>query len=163
MSSDIKPNATHAVITMQIALHSQNPEAIADGLNEFLRPEVGQGWIADYSFYNTDNPLLVIASNDPVEGELFTTPTGTLYPDMDKKGEELTFENFEIDSLDDICQQRIDSVDHMLAAVAENLSFDSELGSAIALLEKSHKNIAVKLRALVDTSLIRVHIQANTN
>jgi hypothetical protein len=163
MSSDIKPNQTHAVITMQIALHSQNPDEIADGLNEFLRPEVGQGWIADYSFYNTDNPLLVKASNSPVEGELFTTTTGTLYPDMDKKAESLTLEYFEIDSLNDICQKRIDNVDHMVASVAENLAFNSELVSAIALLENSHKNIAIMLRALVDTLLIRDHIQANTN
>lgn len=163
MSSDIRPNKTHAVITMQIALHSQNPDAIADGLNEMLRPEVGEGWIADYAFYNTDNPLLVIASNNPIEGELFTTPTGTLYPDMEKKGEELALEYFEIDTLDDICQKRIDTVDHMVASAAANLAYDNEIGSALALLENSHKNIAVMLRTLVENSLIRDHIQANTN
>jgi hypothetical protein len=163
MSSDIKPNAVHAVVTMQIALHSQNPDEIADGLNEFLRPSVGEGWVADYAFYNTDKPLLITASNNPVEGELFVTPSGTLYPDMDKSAEELSLEHFEVDNLDDVCQSNIDGVDHMVASVAENLALDDNLASAIDLLDNSHKNIATMLRALADSSLIRSYIQSNTN
>jgi hypothetical protein len=163
MSSDITPNETHAVITMRIALHSQNPDEIADGLNELLGGQVGKGWVADYAFYNSDNPLLVIASETAEEGELFNSPSGYLYPDMEKQAESLTFEHFAIDSLDDICQNQIDGVDHMVASVASNLSRNKELACAIALLENSHKNVAVMLKALVDTSLMRDHIQANTN
>lgn len=163
MSSDIKPNETHAVITMKIALHSQNPDEIADGLNELLGGQIGKGWVADYEFYNSDNPLLVIASEMAEEGELFTSPSGYLYPDMEKKAESLTLEHFAIDSLDDICQNQIDGLDHMVASVVSNLSRNEELSSAIALLENSHQNVAAMLRALVDTSLMRDHIQANTN
>lgn len=71
MAHDIKPLSKHSVINIQLAIHSTNPDEIADGLNELLRPEIGEGWIADYAFFHSDDPTIVTSSDAPEEGELF--------------------------------------------------------------------------------------------
>mgnify|MGYP000616210694 CR=1 FL=1 len=71
---DIKAAQTHAIISIEVAIaprYANCPDSIADGLNELLRPEVGEGFIADYSLKRTDLPKLVVASSEPEEGELF--------------------------------------------------------------------------------------------
>lgn len=71
MAHDIAPGKEHIIVNMQVALLTTCSCTAADGLNEFLRPEIGEGFIADYAFYNTDKPVIVVASDDPEEGELF--------------------------------------------------------------------------------------------
>lgn len=71
MAHDIKPLADHSVLNIQLAIHSTDPDEIADGLNEFFRPEIGEGWIADYALFHTDKPTVVTSSTKPEEGELF--------------------------------------------------------------------------------------------
>lgn len=75
MAHDIKPLATYSVVSLQLAVHSTDPDLIADGLNDFLRPEIGEGWIADYTLFNAGPPTLVTASSEPEEGELFHKTT----------------------------------------------------------------------------------------
>jgi hypothetical protein len=163
MSSDIKPNQIHSVITLQLAIHSQDGDFVADGINELLRPEIGEGFIADFTFFNTDDPILVKASNDPEEGELFIIPETTLYPDMDKQALALVLEYHELDDISDMSQEVVDGVDHQVAEVASNLTHNTELPSAIALLEKSHPNIAIMLKAVADSALMRDCIQQNAH
>lgn len=71
MAHDIKPNEHYSIITVKLALATVCGDTAADGLNQLLNPEIGEGFIADYAFYNTDNPLIVTASAEPEEGELF--------------------------------------------------------------------------------------------
>lgn len=163
MSHDIQKNTMHAVITMQVAIDSNNPDEIADGLNEFLRPEIGEGFLVDYAFYNTEDPLLVMASAEPEEGELFHTQKCSIYPDMEESAESLTLEYFDIDSLDDLHQKRIDDVDHLVATAASDLACNDEVSSALVLLGNTHKSVADMLKNLIDISMIRDHVQSNTN
>jgi hypothetical protein len=162
MSSDIKPGEIYAVIDIKVAVHSQNPEKIADGLNEFLSPEIGEGWVADYAIYQTDEPSLVKASNEPVEGELFTPASKDLYPDMDKETGEMALEHYEIDSFAELDQGEIDKADTMVAEVASNLAHNSQVASAISLLKNNHPDVAALLKGLCDTSLIRDRIQEHS-
>lgn len=74
MAHDITPNRPHAIITVKIALNTTCGDTAADGLNELFNPQIGAGFIADYAFLHTDNPLLVHASDEPEEGELFVKP-----------------------------------------------------------------------------------------
>jgi len=76
MAHDIQPNEKYSIVTVKLALATVCGDTAADGLNQLLNPEIGEGFIADYAFYNTDNPLIVTASDDPEEGELFAD-TGT--------------------------------------------------------------------------------------
>ena len=74
MPHNITANVEHAIVDVKIAIipkYSHCPDSIADGLNELLRAEIGEGFIADYAFYNTESPLLVKSDNKPEEGELF--------------------------------------------------------------------------------------------
>lgn len=71
MTHDIKPSTEHSVLNIQLAIHSTNPDEIAGGLNEFFRPEIGEGWIADYALFNAGLPTVVASSSKPEEGELF--------------------------------------------------------------------------------------------
>lgn len=71
MPHDIKPKTQHSILNIQLALHSTDPDEIADGLNEFFRPELGEGWIADYALFHTDQPTVLTSSEEPAEGELF--------------------------------------------------------------------------------------------
>ena len=71
MPHDIKPSTKHSVLNVQLALHATDGDHIADGLNEFLRPELGAGWIADYALLNSDQPFVITSSHVPEEGELF--------------------------------------------------------------------------------------------
>lgn len=71
MPHDIKPATEHTVVTVQLAIHSTNPDEIHDGLNELLRPEIGEGWIADYALFQTPQATVVVAPDEPQEGEIF--------------------------------------------------------------------------------------------
>lgn len=71
MAHDITPNAPHAIITVKLALNTLCGDTAADGLNDLLNPEIGAGFIADYALLHTDNPMIVHASEEPEEGELF--------------------------------------------------------------------------------------------
>ena len=74
MSHNITANADHAIVDVKIAIipkYSNCPDSIADGLNELLRPEVGEGVIADYALLNTDAPVQVKSDENPQEGDLF--------------------------------------------------------------------------------------------
>lgn len=75
MSHDIKPNATHALVNIRVALKETNPDSIADGLSHLLSQEIGEGFIADYVYLNSDTPAFVKSSSDPEEGELFSMGT----------------------------------------------------------------------------------------
>ena len=74
MAHDITPNAPHAIITVKLALNTLCGDTAADGLNDLLNPEIGAGFVADYSLLHTDNPMIVHASEEPEEGELFVEP-----------------------------------------------------------------------------------------
>lgn len=74
MAHDITPNAPHAIITVKLALNTLCGDTAADGLNDLLNPEIGAGFIADYALLHTDNPMIVHASEEPEEGELFVEP-----------------------------------------------------------------------------------------
>ena len=67
------PNGKHAIVNLTIAFNSTSGADIADGLNEILRTEVDNGFVADYAFSHIEQPLIVKASADPEEGELFET------------------------------------------------------------------------------------------
>lgn len=72
---DLKPNSLHAVVNCQVVIcpkYANSPDNINDGLGEIFRSEIGAGFIADYAFFNTDNPALVMTSEEPEEGELIS-------------------------------------------------------------------------------------------
>lgn len=71
MAHDIQPDENYSVVTVKLALANVCGDTAADGLNELLNPEIGSGFIVDYAFFNTENPLIVTASSEPEEGELF--------------------------------------------------------------------------------------------
>ena len=71
MAHAIIANEQYAVIDVKLAIAETNGDAIADGLNELLRESLNKDFIADYAFYNTDEPTLKTASREPEEGELF--------------------------------------------------------------------------------------------
>jgi hypothetical protein len=71
MAHAIIANEQYAVIDLKLAIAETNGDAIADGLNELLRENLDKDFIADYAFYNTDEPTLKTASREPEEGELF--------------------------------------------------------------------------------------------
>jgi len=75
---NITANATHAIIEAKLAINAEdsaNVDSIADGLNELLRESVASGFLADYAFYNSDNPSMVKSDNNPEEGDLFDDPS----------------------------------------------------------------------------------------
>lgn len=74
MAHDIQPLTPHAIITLKLALKTTCGDTAADGLNELLNSEIGAGFIADYALLHTDNPMIVHASEEPEEGELFIHP-----------------------------------------------------------------------------------------
>lgn len=86
MSHDIEPNSEYAIVTVKLALATICGDTAADGLNELLRPVIGEGFIADYAFYNTVDPLIVKASKEPEEGELFAD-VGTFVVMIKRDGE----------------------------------------------------------------------------
>lgn len=71
MAHDIQPNAHYAVVTVKLAVATICGDTAADGLNELLNPEIGEGFIADYALLHTDRPIIVESSDVPEEGELF--------------------------------------------------------------------------------------------
>lgn len=71
MAHDIQANTPHAIITVKLALATLCGDTIADGLNQLLNPEIGEGFIADYALLHTHSPLIVNSSDEPEEGELF--------------------------------------------------------------------------------------------
>jgi len=71
MAHDIKASTQYAIVTLQLAINDTDPNSIADGLNDLLNPEIGEGWIADYALLNTDEPFVTQSSPEPDEGELF--------------------------------------------------------------------------------------------
>jgi len=71
---EIKSKVEHAVLDIKVAMKpsiSKCAGSIADSLNEMFRSNIENGDVADYIFYNSDNPTKVMASSIPVEGELF--------------------------------------------------------------------------------------------
>ncbi len=73
----LTPNAHHAVVTVHLAMPAEkNPHSddIADGLNQFFQAGILSGLLADYAFYHTDMPNLVVAPPAPEAGSLFTSP-----------------------------------------------------------------------------------------
>ncbi|WP_415912271.1 hypothetical protein [Neptuniibacter sp. QD37_11] len=68
---EIKPNTPYALVNLQFAVQSTNPEEVADGLNETLRECLSENFIADYALKHTDNPVIVESSDEPEEGGLF--------------------------------------------------------------------------------------------
>lgn len=71
---NIKPNAPHAIVNLRLAISancSNDPDSIADGLNELLRESVSSGFLADYEFTDLDNPAMVNSEKTPEEGDLF--------------------------------------------------------------------------------------------
>lgn len=78
MAHDIQPNTQYSIVTIKLALATTCSNTVSDGLNQLLNPEIGEGFIADYAFYNMQNLPIVTASDDPEEGELFAdTGAGT--------------------------------------------------------------------------------------
>lgn len=77
MAHDMKPNEHYSIVTLKLALATVCGDTAADALNQVLSEHVGAGFIVDFAFYNTDNPLIVKASSEPVEGELFEAPLNT--------------------------------------------------------------------------------------
>ena len=71
MRHDLKSNSEYALINIQLAITETDVNVIADALNDFLREEIGEGFIADYIFNNSDTPNVVMTSDEPAEGELF--------------------------------------------------------------------------------------------
>jgi hypothetical protein len=72
MAHDITPNAKHAVVLVKMAFNTTCGDTIADGLNQLLNDEIGEGFLADYAFLHTDTPAIIKASAEPEEGEIFT-------------------------------------------------------------------------------------------
>jgi hypothetical protein len=71
MAHDIKPKTNYSIVNVQLAIASTDSDEISDGLNELLRPEIGQGWIGDYEIHTLGQPRVVTSSSDPEEGEIF--------------------------------------------------------------------------------------------
>ena len=80
MAHDIQPKQHYSITTMQIALHCIDGDEAADGLNELIGLEIGQVFIADYAFYNSDEPTIIQVTDEPEEGELFVI---TSSPELD--------------------------------------------------------------------------------
>lgn len=71
MAHDIQPNSHYAIVTVKLALATICGDTAADGLNELLGDQIGQGFVADYAIFNTDSPIIVESDDSPEEGELF--------------------------------------------------------------------------------------------
>lgn len=71
MAHDIQANTPHSIVTVKLAIAAICGDTIADGLNQLLNPEIGEGFIADYALLHTHSPLIVHSSDEPEEGELF--------------------------------------------------------------------------------------------
>lgn len=96
------------------------------------------------------------------EGATTTTPHNeTIYPDMDLKAQQLTYEYFEIESFDELDQKRIDDVDHIVALAASDVTHNVQLPGAIVTLTNTHPEIAELLTKICHASLIRDHVQEN--
>lgn len=71
MAHNIEPKTKYAVVNVRMAIEQTNPDSIADGLNEWLTASLGDDFLADYEFTNSDNPYITESSDKPEEGELF--------------------------------------------------------------------------------------------
>lgn len=71
MAHDIKPDQEHLIVNVRLALHTKDDAEASDGLNELFRPELGEGFIADYAFAEIEHSPTIKASPSPYEGELF--------------------------------------------------------------------------------------------
>jgi hypothetical protein len=71
MANDIQPNSHYAIVTVKLALATICGDTAADGINQLLGDEIGQGFVADYAILNTDSPIIVESDDTPEEGELF--------------------------------------------------------------------------------------------
>lgn len=87
MKHFLKPNTTYSVFSVQIAVKHSEDNAIEAGINELLGPELGEGWIVDYSL--SGDVQLVSSSQFPQQGELFkgAATTGTDVADIIKTRE----------------------------------------------------------------------------
>lgn len=85
MKHFLKPDTTYSVFSVQIAVKHSEDNAIEAGINELLGPELGEGWIVDYSL--SGGARLVSSSQLPCQGELFkgaAATTGTNFADIIK-------------------------------------------------------------------------------
>ncbi|APD92089.1 hypothetical protein BM525_19600 (plasmid) [Alteromonas mediterranea] len=88
MEHFIKPETTYSVLSVQIAVKHGEDSAIEAGINELIGPELGEGWIVDYSL--SGSVQLVSSSQSPQQGELFkgtAAATGTNFADIIKTRE----------------------------------------------------------------------------
>lgn len=84
MKHFLKPDTTYSVFSVQVAVKHSEDNAIEAGINELLGPELGEGWIVDYSL--SGGARLVSSSQSPCQGELFkgAAAAGTDFADIIK-------------------------------------------------------------------------------
>lgn len=71
MTHSIEENKKYSVVSVKLAVNATDPNDLADSLNETFREHIGEGVIADYALLNTEEPVVVMSSSEPKEGELF--------------------------------------------------------------------------------------------
>lgn len=94
---NITAGQKHAILRVSIALNSTEPAEITDGLNELFNNQIADGFVADYKFHHADSPLIVKASDEPEEGELFVD-TGAYVVLIENEAGQKIMVNVESDS-----------------------------------------------------------------
>jgi hypothetical protein len=71
MSHNVMPNQKYFLANVQLAISASCADDAIDGLNEFLRPVLVDGFIADYRLTDGENMASADSGDSPDEGELF--------------------------------------------------------------------------------------------
>lgn len=89
MPHSLMPNQNYFIANIKLAIADSSADSVIDGLNDWLRNELDNGFVDDYLLVDGEEMTQVSSGDNPEEGDLFHTVKTYAISVIDPEHEEM--------------------------------------------------------------------------